>query len=159
MLRYHLYITNASSIRYYRDKRPYGWQWFIRSIWNLLLGARFYRKTSQGKAPEIMGETTIEAKAPSREYTKPMTWLECTTVETYHHFEVLSKGKGSKHIIFHSMGNIDTHFILKDWDNEGESWGPKLTHKVQTMLQKVDWFQPTKPKGTAPLKWCLQLTK
>lgn len=41
-----------------------------------------------GKEPPLTGEITIKARTSLDDYTKTMIWLECTTTETYHHFEV-----------------------------------------------------------------------
>lgn len=87
---------------------------------------RFYKgqsKTGQDKELPITGETTIKAKTPLDDYTKPMIRLEYTTLETYHRFEVPSKGNGSKPkpIIFHALVDMDKRSALKEEDSKSES--------------------------------------
>lgn len=69
-------------------------------------------------------------KTPLDDYNKPMTRLERTTMENYHHIEVPNKGKESKPIIFHALGNMDNHSDLVE-DNKKKPEEPIFSLKVQ----------------------------
>lgn len=63
-------------------------------------------------------------QSPSRNYllvrlAKPMTPLECETIETYHHFKVLKKSQAKKLIIFDALSDIDKS--VKQQEGDGAS--------------------------------------
>lgn len=83
----------------------------------------FYKskpKTDQGKEPPITGQITTKAENLLDAYTKPMTQLEYRTVKINHQFNILSKGSGSKPIIFHEMGDMKNHSFSKEEDSKNE---------------------------------------
>lgn len=48
------------------------------------------------------------------------------------------------------MGNMDNRPVLKEGDNEDESWRPKS--KILFLLQKIKCPRTGKPKGKAPFE-------
>lgn len=77
--------------------------------------ARFHGaqpKTNQGKEPPLTGEITIKAETPLHDITKPMTRLECMTMEPIV-FQLSSKGSGS-YLIFQAISDMDNRSVSKE---------------------------------------------
>lgn len=59
----------------------------------------------------------IPIRQPLAGFTRPMASLECVIIDTYHHFEVPTKCKSRKPIIFHTLGVTDKR---DKHDDEGD---------------------------------------
>lgn len=75
----------------------------------------------------------MKAKTPLDDYTKSMTWLECTIVETYHLLEECSKRRIKTHHL--PCEARRGHSVLKEEDSKNEL-GELFARKIQSMLQK-----------------------
>lgn len=74
--------------------------------------ARFYRmKGDQEKGKEVAEDKDIlsASKSPFVEFNKPVTQLDCEATETYRRFKPPKNRKAKKPIIFHVLGNMESH--------------------------------------------------
>lgn len=53
--------------------------------------SRLYKANGKGKVDDADVLTTIPVRYPLAGFTRPITPLECGTVDTYHRFEVLKR--------------------------------------------------------------------
>lgn len=65
------------------------------------------------KGKELVGDEDVPVSVlirhPLTGFIRPVTSLECGTIDTYHRFEVPKKGDDGRPITFHTLGDKDKH--------------------------------------------------
>ncbi|XP_028062797.1 uncharacterized protein LOC114266101 [Camellia sinensis] len=95
------------------------------------------------KSERKLGEKALAPINPildlKGEFTLPLRKTECTYVEKYNKIVVPSKGKGSKPIIFHSLGDVEQKVKVEQMPEENISSfeKPTFSAKITQMLVKV----------------------
>ncbi|XP_028100105.1 uncharacterized protein LOC114299540 [Camellia sinensis] len=91
------------------------------------------------------------------EFTLPLRRTECTYVEKYNKIVVPSKGKGSKPIIFHSLGDVEQKVKVEQVPEENISSfeKPNFSAKITQMLVKVGLDPEKIPEIMTPFDFAL----